>query len=55
MVKLVSRLKNNYNISDHNIFVTGMSNGGEMSYMLVIGIGEPLFRVCLIYLSVFFE
>ena len=34
VVKLVSKLKNNYNISDHNIFVTGMSNGGEMSYML---------------------
>ena len=34
IVKLVSRLKNNYNISERNIFVTGMSNGGEMSYML---------------------
>ncbi len=33
-LKLVKHLQKEYNLSKHNIFATGHSNGGEMSYLL---------------------
>lgn len=33
-VKLVKHLQKRYNLSDHNVFATGHSNGGAMSYIL---------------------
>lgn len=33
-VRLVKHLQKNYNLSRHNVFATGHSNGGAMSYML---------------------
>ena len=33
-VRLVKHLQKNYNLSHHNVFATGHSNGGAMSYML---------------------
>lgn len=33
-IKLVKHLQKTHNLSRHNVFVTGHSNGGEMSYLL---------------------
>jgi polyhydroxybutyrate depolymerase len=34
IVELVKNLQNNYSLSQTNTFITGMSNGGEMCYLL---------------------
>ena len=38
LVQLSSYLSANYNLSSENIFSTGMSNGGEMGYMLALSL-----------------